>query len=646
MIKKDNYIDEVGIILHYHGDIDGVSYRLDTNITDITQFKYAVDNAQTLKDDTPLGFSILKDGKGCDATPVRLKWLFKQIKPLNELWKGVDYFLNELIKYRKENYNPKFDVCGFSSFDENVQYCVEQLNNTDTHYLHKAKSRGTDEAKFVPTIEWNTFFTVSKDDKINRLIETLPCLGTYHGRIILEFKTKHVGFDKYGSPLFESRYVGISCDDLVEKFLLLIKTPTKSKDGKQPTIEESLGLLKPEHLKIIKKAIVDYYNELNEEIKMSSCFYNFIMYDNNPKYTEEHISDKIRELWDVKLGGLDARTGTSLTDSYMTMLGWYFSPVNPKDRLAGSFYSPASGFGKTAFLKALCDRTDIVHSTVSQTCGSANQFSFSGALACGPDILQCDDPMSGTEDILNMVSNLVTNKEYHVEFKGRDRYLMKGLYTKVMITSNVPLYMKNDTNNFLTQKLFELQTNNMKHCMTDDASRIVDYIQCCPKSEISAFLNKCVKMYNDNPEWIMQHLGQYVAKEDEATMFACLLSLDKLKNMDNKTLIQCVDVDEFETRYDSSLREDNKRKWCKICKYIKTHYPDIAKESACATPKNNAIYPSTTKFASSRFQNYKLDYGLREIIIESLSHGDNQDECTCDCQSSLSAKDLDDLHLI
>lgn len=646
MIKKDNYIDEVGVILHYHGNIDGVSYRLDTDITDITQFKYAVDNAQTLKDDTPLGFSILKDGKACGATPVRLKWLFKQIKPLNELWKGVDYFLNELIKYRKENYNPKFDVCGFSSFDENVQYCVEQLNNTDTHYLHKAKSRGTDEAKFVPTIEWNTFFTVSKDDKINRLIETLPCLGTYHGRIILEFKTKHAGFDKYGSPLFESRYVGISCDDLVEKFLLLIKTPTKSKDGKQPTIEESLGLLKPEHLKIIKKAIVEYYNELNQEIKMHSCFYNFIMYDNNPKYTEEHISDKIRELWDIKLGGLDARTGTSLTDSYMTMLGWYFSPVNPKDRLAGSFYSPASGFGKTAFLKALCDRTDMVHSTVSQTNGAANQFSFSGALACGPDILQCDDPMSGTDDILNMVSTLVTNKEFPVEFKGKDRYNMTGLYTKVMITSNVPLYMKNDTNNFLTQKLFELQTNNMKHCMTDDASRIVDYIQCCPKSEISAFLNKCVKMYNDNPEWIMQHLGQYIAKEDEATMFACLLSLDKLKDMDNKTLIQCVDVDELETRYDSSLREDNKRKWCKICKYIKTHYPDIAKESACATPKNSAIYPSTTKFASSRFQNYKLDCGLREIIIESLSHNDTQDECTQDCQKSLSAKDLDGLHLI
>lgn len=60
----------MGVILHYHGDIDGVSYRLDTNITDITQFKYAVDNAQTLKDDTPLGFSILKDGKS--VIPLRL----------------------------------------------------------------------------------------------------------------------------------------------------------------------------------------------------------------------------------------------------------------------------------------------------------------------------------------------------------------------------------------------------------------------------------------------------------------------------------------------------------------------------------------------------------------------------------------------
>ena len=71
--------------------------------------------------------------------------------------------------------------------------------------------------------------------------------------------------------------------------------------------------------------------------------------------------------------------------------------------------------------------------------------------------------MKGTDDVLNMVSTLVTNKKFSGEFKGKDRILLSNLNTKVLITSNVPLYMKNDSNNFLTQKLFELQTNMMGH---------------------------------------------------------------------------------------------------------------------------------------------------------------------------------------
>ena len=295
------------------------------------------------------------------------------------------------------------------------------------------------------------------------------------------------------------------------------------------------------------------------------------------------------------------------------------SPTYVCERIAGSFYSPASGFGKTKILKTLCDRTDVVYGNLDPGQGSANQFTFARELAKGPDIMQCDDPMQGTEDVLRLVSRLVTNKSAQVEFKGKDSYQIENLNTKILITSNRPLYMKNDTNNFLTQKLFELQTNDMPHCIKREADPIVKHIERCDDSEISAFLNKCVKMYKDNPRWIEQHMGLYMSKEDESVMFDNILSLQKLKDNNWKTLMDLVEFDELKIDRDKSYKESLQRSYLTVCKHIWDRYNDLAKITVCCLPKNNPLFPPGTNRKASLHKCFKYNVELNKLLLDIVS---------------------------
>ena len=181
------------------------------------------------------------------------------------------------------------------------------------------------------------------------------------------------------------------------------------------------------------------------------------------------------------------------------MLGYLFSPVNKADRACMSFYSTASGFGKTAFVRALCKRTDVVFRELAAD-AKANQFTFSYAIADGPDILQADDPMKHTEDILNKVSNLVSNHTSQCELKGGAVKTVENLFTKILITSNIPLYIKSDQNNFLTEKLFELRTNEMPSCTNNPrVAEIVHYIETASDNEINSRIEEVANREDITP---------------------------------------------------------------------------------------------------------------------------------------------------
>lgn len=629
-----NYIKDTLGIFDKYGRIknnDGQEYdtTIMTCIDDAPTFKHAIDDIDNIKQNTKLGFKIkqtsMKDLSVTyiDATPGLIERLFELVPQLNGMWKGIKYFLTALIAYNKSKVKVG-DVkwATFKNLDENADYCIDLMKEVNKFHLHKYDKTNI-EGFFKPTVTWSFFNEYSDGEQLFAVLKKLPCLGTYNGRVVLEFK-KLDGLDDYGiDEKYNRRFISIEYDELVNKFRLLKIHKIYDKNGEVIDEEVTYESIDEKDKKYIRTALVDYCTKLDsvvmKKIGKQDLSWNFIRYDDNPTHTDEQISDMIRELWDVKLGGLDARTGTSLTDSYMTMLGWYFSPTYVCERIAGSFYSPASGFGKTKILKTLCDKTDVVYGYLDPGQGSANQFTFARELAKGPDIMQCDDPMQGTEDVLRLVSRLVTNKSAQVEFKGKDSYQIENLNTKILITSNRPLYMKNDSNNFLTQKLFELQTNDMPHCTKKEADPIVNHIKQCDDSEISAFLNKCVKMYNDNPGWIEQHMGLYMSKEDESVMFDNILSLQKLKNNNWKTLMDLVEFDELKIDRDKSYKDSLQKSYLAVCKHIWNHYNDIAKITVCCLPKNNPLFPPGTNRKASLHKCFKYNVELNKLLLDIVS---------------------------
>ena len=508
-------------------------------------------------------------------------WLEKY-PDFKQRWDTVEAFLDEVKKYGPAD-----------NIDDYIGQVIDYIDSHDKIHLHKPNTHYGDPFGMLKIIIDESFFVLSHGEQEQVLMQSMPlCLGVHNNRAIF-------AVDEYA--------VGCSCSVMAEKF-----TVTRRR----------------------KKCLVECPLTVNEQEKIEELVFKFAHYiemmlirkDKYPKVIifeaskdsvlNESISTKIRNLWDDELQGVDVRTNTSLTDSYMTMLGYLFSPVNKADRACMSFYSTASGFGKTAFVRALCKRTDVVFRELAAD-AKANQFTFSYAIADGPDILQADDPMKHTEDILNKVSNLVSNHTSQCELKGGAVKTVENLFTKILITSNIPLYIKSDQNNFLTEKLFELRTNEMPSCSNDPrVGEIVHCIETVSDSEINNFLTKCINMYNDNPDWLKQHKGQYVEHDEIESKFS-LIDPVKLKDTRNKTLLDCKyeDVCGYDIMRHSAYN-DIQTQWNVMCKYIKVTWPKLADVCKCAIPRESGIYSPTCMQPASRFKNYVLNDDLRSKLLE------------------------------
>ena len=514
-----------------------------------------------------------------------LEWQ-QNIPEIKERWNTLQDLIDEIKKYDKSS-GPAENI------NDYIEQAIDYINSHDKIHLHKPNAHYGDPFGMMKLTVDESFFVLSHGEQERELMMNMPlCLGVHNNRAIF-------AIDEY--------VVGCSCSAMAEKFTVM---------------------------RARKKRLVECPLTVNEQGKIEELVFKFAHYietllirkDKHPKVIifeasgdsilNESISTKIRNLWDDELQGIDVRTNTSLTDSYMTMLGYLFSPVNKADRVCMSFYSTASGFGKTAFVRALCKRTDVVFRELAAD-AKANQFTFSYAIADGPDILQADDPMKHTDDILNKVSNLVSNHSSLCELKGGAVKMVENLYTKVLITSNIPLYMKSDQNNFLTEKLFELRTNEMPSCTNNPrVAEIVHCIETASDNEINNFLTKCINMYNDNPDWLNQHKGQYVEEDEIASKFS-LIDPAKLKDTHNKTLLDC--------KYDGvcgydivrhSAYNDIQTQWNVMCKYIKITWPKLADTCKCSVPRGSGIYAPTCMQPSSRFKNYILNSDLRAKLLE------------------------------
>lgn len=497
----------------------------------------------------------------------------------------------------QENLNTLTMNAVAENIDEYLNYVMNYIGSHDKIHLHKPNSHYGDPFGDLKITLNESFFVQSQGMQEHILMQSLPlCLGVHNNRCVF-------AIDDY--------VVGCSFEKMASKFMVFRKR--KKKLVECPLTEKETNVL--------TDTIFNFTHYIETLLKRRAAYPKIITFEavNNTELPE-NISTKIKALWDDSLHAIDVRTNTPLTDSYMTMLGYLFSPINKSERVCISFYSTASGFGKTSFIENICNRIDVNLGTLVSSCGKANQFTFSYAIAEGPDILRADDPMKSTEDILDLVSKLVSDHAAPCELKGGKVSTVHDLYTKVLITSNVPLYIKTDNNNFLTEKLFELRTNEIDHCSNDiRVAEINDYIITCSDEEINNFLTKCINMFKDNPDWLKQHKGQYQDKDEVECKFA-LIDPNKLRNTDNKTLLdcKCEGVSGYDTNRHCAF-QDIQTQWNVMCKYIKTTWPKLADTCKCSVPRNSDIYAPTSMLAANRFKNYTLNDELRAKIKDCMN---------------------------
>lgn len=513
-----------------------------------------------------------------------------------------------------------------SSIDGKIDVIVKKLYDNNIHYLHKMASYETPDANVNFTLPEN-YFIMPDTMRIHTLCNALPpCSGLHNGRIILDYN----GY-----------FVGVTPTDCAKRFTVLktIKKTTK----KTPVRGQDRDAL-----------IVDLYNyaytcdeKLRAKIGLNTQYSPKYVFFNKVELpsTDNEIVKRITKYYNDDIKGVDLRTNVPLAESYFILVGWLFSPIEREQRLVGCFECKTSGIGKTSFIKCLCDKVDVVFGGIAQSVGTANAFSFSPCFAQGPDIVNVDDPCKGTTDIMSYVGNVVSNKEAQVELKGENRYTLRNLETKVYVSTNVPIYIKNDTTNFMTTKLFVLKANDT---LPDDgrSSKICEYIKGCDREIVEEFLSYCVQQYEKyGTEFIKSHMGIYIDKEAEKNLFEDVLDYKLVRDarIGKTTLIDCVreDMERDNNSHGAQSIEHNDitlKCWNMLCKHIQTQWGEIAKETVCSVPRKSKVYPVGSRPDKSRYKNYVITYPLQQMLLEHLDP--TADDDTCEQSMYFDADDL------
>lgn len=514
-------------------------------------------------------------------------WL-ANIPEFKAKWNSIIAFLDEVKSLE-------------NAIDSKIDIIVKELHDNNIHYLHKIAKNGTPDAdvRFCLPEE---YFIMTDSKRMKVLSDILPpCYGVYNGRVVFNY-------DGY--------FVGGSTSVWVSRFTMLkqqkkhaVEVPVRGQDA----VELQIDLYDYAYMckNLMKEKI-----GLGVDVNPKYMFFNKIA---TPSCDNE-IVKRITKYYNDDIKGIDLRTNAPLAESYFILVGWLFSPVERDQRLVGCFECKTSGIGKTSFIRCLCNRVDVVFGSVSQPNGNANTFSFSPCFAQGPDIVNVDDPCKGTADIMSYIGNVISNKEAEIELKRENRYTLRDLDTKVYVSTNVPIYIKNDNTNFMTSKLFVLKANDT---LQDNigASQICEFINGCDKKIVEEFLSYCVEQYKEHgSEFIKTHMGVYIDKEEEKDLFEDILSYEKVLNavVGQTSLIDCIRDDVYRDDRNNAHNDAITKCWNVICKHIQTQWGSIAKEAVCSVPRDNAIYAVGSRPSKSRYKNYIITKALHEMLLDSL----------------------------
>lgn len=489
------------------------------------------------------------------------------------------------------------------SIEKSIDVIVKDLYDNNIHYLHKIARFNTPDANAKKFVLPEDYFIMSDTKRICLLGNILPqCIGVYNGRMVLNYN----GY-----------FVGLPPIECAERFTILKTTRKKTSEVPVRGCDKDALILDLFNFASTCKEMLRTKIGLDTQYNPKYVFFNKV----ETPSTDNEIVKRITKYYNEDIKGIDLRTNTPLAESYFILVGWLFSPADSTQRLVGCFECKTSNIGKTSFIKSLCNRVDVVFGSVAQAVGKANSFSFSPCFAQGPDIVNVDDPCNGTSDIMSYISNVVSNKAAEVELKGENRYTLHDLETRVYVSTNVPIYIKKDNNNFMTTKLFVLKANDT---LPDEgrSSKICDYIIGCDKKVVEEFLSYCVQQYEKyGAEFIKSHMGVYIDKEAEKNLFEDMLSYEKVYNarIGKTTLIECVRDDMHRVERDVEHNDIVLKCWNMLCKHIQTQWYEIAKETVCSVPRDNSVYAVGNRPDKSRYKNYVITYPMQEKLLERLN---------------------------
>lgn len=232
--------------------------------------------------------------------------------------------------------------------------------------------------------------------------------------------------------------------------------------------------------------------------------------------TDSLIYSKLSDVWG-QLQIQDVDDDCPMVDSYCKALGFMLANDRSK-RYFVCLYSELKGWGKTSITSVLLKNTNGQYSQYGNK-RTTNQFTM--ANIPGNDFYQIDDlTIQNQTEICGTINNVVSNNASNSEKKTKDEEYICDLSCRILLTTNIPFLPRQDTYGLCDNKMIEITSkarddlSSYENALVSDAYLYIRDMSENDPSEYDKFYNLCVKMYEDDPEFITRHLRSVKSKDE------------------------------------------------------------------------------------------------------------------------------------
>ena len=351
--------------------------------------------------------------------------------------------------------------------------------------------------------------------------------------------------------------------------------------------------------------------------------YAHFKYTENIDVRETEIYKQFNKVWG-EWGLVDIVDNTPIIDAMCKIIGYIFTP-NRAWRYFAVLESTCSGWGKTAFVNAICDNTDAYTHYIPSTI-DADKYSY-GAMYQGKDVCVIDDPGKNMHDLAGEINNIVSTKRGCVRAMKKDPYTADGVETRIVVTTNIPFRVKQDL--MLDNKMICVKTNSIES-RNDSEQEIIHkttnkYINQASREDIDKFISGCIDLLASDGDWIKSHLGLHTDEEELGCKMAQLLRITKV----NDTIEFPTDANTLEDLVSEALKTTGFEA-CNESRYAnyKFAYIDICKELKTKCYEDRCLYNGKLVFMNGkqtkdRCRNFKLTDSVKSVIISAVSKCDD-----------------------